>query len=384
MWKMSKTRHKDVKEVDVVSNLFNYNPIDFAKEPLFFGTGRNVARLDLGIEQEIQKKVDKALGLMWFKNDFSYKKDGEDFARTDSEKQTLFLKNLKFQTMADSVAARSVAEVFGPITTNPQLEEWWFQHAFFEGVVHSPTYAEIIKALPVDAKKEFDDIIVNTHITDRFRDIVTCFDDTVEWNCRKVLNTPDYDEDLHKKSFIKSLYALNILEAVIFKSSFLTTFAFSENGIMESSAKAVKKINLDEIGHYQMTNYLIKRHKDLPDWVALFAEVEEEVIGMYLSAREADIKWISEYLYPPGVTINLLGLSKDALLQSVDYNLGTVMRTVGLPASIQRVPNPCIWADKYSKSSATQVAMKETDSSNYLLGKLNTDISEEDYANFKI
>lgn len=365
-----------------MSNLFNYNPIDFTKEPLFFGTGRNVARLDLAIEQEIQKKVDKALGLMWFKNDFSYKKDGEDYATMEAALRTFYLKNLKFQTMADSVAARSVAEVFAPITTNPQLETWWFQHAFFEGVVHSPTYSEIIKALPVDAKLEFDGIIVDAHITDRFRSIVTCFEDTVVMNSKRMLQAPDYDEYTHKKSFVKSLYALNLLEAVLFKSSFLTTFAFNENGLMESSAKAVKKINLDEIGHYQMTNYLIKRHKDLPEWAPIFAELQDEVIEMYKGARESDYNWI-DYLYPEGVTINLLGLSKEALKQSVDHNINSVMRTVGLPQFLKRTPNPCIWADKYSKLSSTQVAMKETDSSNYLLGKLNTEVSNEDWASFE-
>jgi len=365
-----------------MASIFNYNNVDFTKEPLFFGSAKNVARLDLSIEQEIQKKVDKALGLMWFKNDFSYKKDGEDYIKLTPALRKLFLKNLKFQTMADSVAARSVAEVFGPITTNPQLEVWWFSHAFFEGVVHSPTYAEIIKALPVDAKKEFDDIIVNTHITSRFKDIVECFEDTVIWNGRRNLQTADYDEYAHKRSLVLSLYALNILEAVLFKSSFITTFAFNENGVMESSAKAVKKINLDEITHYQMSTYLIKRHKVLPDWAPIFAEVEAKVCDMYENARQADFKWI-DYLYPEGEPINLLGLSKEGLKQFVDYNIATVQRTMDLPVTVKRVSNPFVWADKYSKLSNTQVAMKETDSSNYLLGKLNTEVTDEDYASFK-
>lgn len=369
-------------EEGVVSSIFNYDNVDFTKEPLFFGSDKNVARLDLAIEQEIQKKIDKAQGLMWFKNDFSYKKDGEDYARMESPLQKLFLKNLKFQTMADSVAARSVSEVFGPVTTNPQLEVWWFSHAFYEGVVHSPTYAEIIKALPVDAKTEFDDIIQNDYITSRFKDIVECFEDTVKFNAQRALKVPEYDEYAHKRSLVLSLYALNILEAVIFKSSFITTFAFSENSMMESSAKAVKKINLDEITHYQMSNYLIKRHKDLPEWAPIFAEVEERVIQMYKNARDADYRWI-KYLFPPGEPINLLGLSEEALYQFVDHNMGTVLRLVGLPSFVKRVPNPCVWADKYSKLSATQVAMKETDSANYLLGKLDTSVTDEDYTGFK-
>ena len=97
-----------------MSHLFNKNDIDFSNEPLFLGTGRNITRLDLNIEQHIQKQTDNALGLMWFAQDFSYKDDAKDFSQMDSKQQILFLKNLKFQTLLDSVAARSVAEVFIP------------------------------------------------------------------------------------------------------------------------------------------------------------------------------------------------------------------------------------------------------------------------------
>ena len=62
---------------------------------------------------------------MWFANDFSYAEDAKDYVLLEPLLQQLYLKNLKFQQMADSVAARSVAECFIPCTTNPQLESWW-------------------------------------------------------------------------------------------------------------------------------------------------------------------------------------------------------------------------------------------------------------------
>jgi len=360
---------------------FTTDNIEFMQEPLFLGKGRNVARLDLSLEQDIQKRTDKALGLIWFKTDFSYKKDGEDYAKLVASLRVLFLKNLKFQTVGDSIAARSVSEVFGPITTNPQLEEWWFQHAFFEGVVHSPTYAEILKALPVDAKEIFDDIMINEHIIKRGLAIAQAFDGTITLNSKMVLQAPDYDEYNHKKSIVLSLYALNILESVFFKSSFVTTFAFAENHIMESSAKAVTKISMDEIMHYQISNYLIKRLKADLEWSSAFAEVEEQAIQMYKDAYETDLEWI-DYCYPEGETIPLLGVSNAIMKQYVQYNLYNVMSNVKLPHFVKRVKNPCIWVDKYSNLSNVQVAMKETDSANYLLGKLDTEVTDEDYSGF--
>lgn len=50
-----------------------------------------------------------------------------------------------------------------------------------------------------------------------------------------------YDIEEHKKSIVLSLFALNILEAVLFKSLFITSFAYKENGIMNSTGDSIKK-----------------------------------------------------------------------------------------------------------------------------------------------
>jgi hypothetical protein len=49
-----------------MNHLLNENHIEFSEEPLFLGSGRNIARLELNIEQHIQKATDNAVGLMWF------------------------------------------------------------------------------------------------------------------------------------------------------------------------------------------------------------------------------------------------------------------------------------------------------------------------------
>jgi len=229
-----------------MSHLFNTNEINFENEPLFLGTGRNISRLDLNIEQHIQKQTDNALGLMWFASDFSFNEDAKDFATMNKKLQTLFLKNLKFQTLLDSVAGRSVVEVFVPITTNPQLESWWFQHGFFENNIHSKSYADIIKSLPVNAKEIFDDIMINDDIIDRARDVVMYFEKCVILNAKRLLKTDDYNLFEHQVAIALALYALNILEAILFKSSFITSFAFKENGIMNSTGDTIKKIQLDK------------------------------------------------------------------------------------------------------------------------------------------
>jgi ribonucleoside-diphosphate reductase beta chain len=352
------------------NHLLNENHIEFSEEPLFLGSGRNIARLELNIEQHIQKAKENAIGLMWFAGDFSYIEDGKDYAAMEPKLQVLYLYNLKFQQMADSMAARSVSECFIPCTTNPQLESWWYQHAFFENCIHSQTYAEIIKALPVDAKAIFDTIMIDEHIVARSRTLMPHFEALVQQNSRMILNH-NYNRENHKRAIIMALYSLNILEAMLFKSSFLTTFAFKENGLMNASGDAVKKIQLDEIGHFSMTVNLLNRLRSDPEWAHLFAELEPMTLNLYQAAITADYKWIDR-LFEDKVI--LLGIGDDVLKQFVDYNAKVVMTSIGLKPFKDDVFNPCTWANKYSKSSNVQTAQKEKNNANYLLGKLNTNI----------
>ena len=234
-----------------MGQIFSTDNINFKEEPLLLGSGRNVSRLDLNIEQHIVKMTDNALAKMWFSHDFSYKADAEGYMKMPKALQKMYLKNFKFQTVMDSVASRTIAEVFSPITTNPMLEGWWTLHTFFESNIHSKTYADIIKALPIDAVKEFDNIMINKDIISRAAVVYDVFNEAVEYNARYVLRSNpqclvNYNEDTHKKHIVKSLYALVILEAIFFKSSFITSFAFKENGLMTPSIDAISKIAVDK------------------------------------------------------------------------------------------------------------------------------------------
>jgi len=360
------------------NSVFSPIVVDFTVEPLFLGTARNVARLDLPINPWIKRRTERALGLTWFPGDFSYIQDAKDFAQLTPKLQQLFLANLKFQTVLDSVATRTVAEVFLPITTNPQLEEWWVTHAFQESI-HSASYADLIKALPLNSTKVFDEIMVTPEIMQRAQMIVDCFDDTIEMNALAVITNAGepnrYSEEAHKRSLIKSLYALNILEAGLFQTSFITTFAYAENGLMESSGKSMGKISVDESNHLAMTVYLINKLKKDTDWKYLFEELRPEIEDMYKAAAEADYMWI-DYLFRDDA--RLLGLSAPVLRQYSDWNMSKAKAAIGLTHT-KGLTNPCSWADKYTNLSNQQNANNESDSAAYLLGKINKHVPIEFY-----
>jgi len=264
--------------------------IDFKKEPLFFGSGRNVSRLDLNLQKQIVKIRDEQQGLIWFPSDFPLEQDVVDFVNLSEPLQQVFLANLKLQQLYDSVVARSIQEVFGPVTTNPQLESWWAYHTFTEAI-HYQSYAEIIKALPV-GEEVFDDIMINPKILKRAEVVADEWNKMVKMNAQMELNR-NYNQEQHKIQLLKSLYALNILEAILFQSSFLVTWSFAENKKMIETANVISRIAWDEAMHCITSIYLLHQLKKDNDYTYLFKQIEQEVIEMYNQAYKADIEWIA-------------------------------------------------------------------------------------------
>ncbi len=369
----------------MINHLFNKEPIDFTKSSLFLDeSGKNIARLDLSIEPMITQKIESQLGKMWFSDDFNSTKDGKDYLNSSIELKELYMKNIKFQTLLDSLAARSVSEVFIPITTNPQLESWWYIHSFFENNIHSLSYADILKGLPINVTSIFDDIMVNEDILKRGESIISCFEDTVVHNSKMILHKNgievSYNREAHKKSIVMSLFALNILEAVLFKSSFLTSFAFKENGLFSVTADIISKIAQDEYIHYALTNLLISKLRKDPEWKYIFIEYNKEINSLYESAYKADLDWI-DYCYTDDT--RLLGVNNKVVKEYVKHNLYSVMKNAGQEPIVEKIDNPCKWANKYTRPSNIQSAQKEKTSGAYLLGVVDQNVTNEEWNNFK-
>lgn len=127
-----------------------------------------------------------------------------------------------------------------------------------------------------------------------------------------------------------------------------------------------------------MTVNLINRLKKDPEWAYIFIENKDEIRQMYSNAVDADYLWI-DYLFEDNPI--LLGIGSSILKEYVDYNASIVMSSVGVEKLKEEVFNPCVWSNSYSKSSNVQTAMKEKNSANYLLGRLNTNIPNDFWEN---
>ena len=157
---------------------FNQTPNNALLEPMFLGNSVNVSRYDQQRFMAFEKLIEKQLSFFWRPEEVDVSKDRADWqSLTDSEKH-IFISNLKYQTLLDSMAARSVNAVFLPLVSLPEVETWVETWAFSE-TIHSRSYTHILRNLFTEPGEIFDDIIVNPAILKRASSIAKYFDEVI-------------------------------------------------------------------------------------------------------------------------------------------------------------------------------------------------------------
>jgi len=336
-------------------SLMDFKAIDFAKNNLFFGD-KNIMRLELETDAEVEKRRVALRNALWFSSDFSLANDAVAFSVLWPKKKVMFLKNLKFQQFADSLAARAVSTVFMPVTSDPLLEAWWIEMSFSESV-HVASYADIIKALPVDAKKEFDEIIIDENIIKRGKEIVKAFEN--------LLNNPS------EETLLLALYALSVLEGCLFQSSFITSFSFAESYGMTEIGKVIQKIQADENIHFSMDVHLIKTLLKDKKYQQIQEKNKSLINDMFSTAMSIDYDWIDYVVTEPTPTIN-----RESMKQYVRYNTKKSMDMLGLDSSfIPQTDNPFDWSRKYLNTKGLQTSLNETSGTSYMIGIVRDDIN---------
>src|SRR5690554_1889642 len=143
---------------------------DQLKEPMFFGQPVNVARYDQQKYEIFEKLIEKQLSFFWRPEEVDVSQDRIDYQALPDHEKHIFISNLKYQTLLDSIQGRSPNVALLPLVSIPELETWIETWAFSE-TIHSRSYTHIIRNIVNDPSKVFDDIVANEHIQKRARDI---------------------------------------------------------------------------------------------------------------------------------------------------------------------------------------------------------------------
>lgn len=361
-------------------------------EPMFFGQPVNVARYDQQKHPIFEQLIEKQLSFFWRPEEIDVSRDRIDFGNLSVHEQHIFLSNLKYQTLLDSIQGRSPNVVLLPLVSIPELETWIETWSFSE-TIHSRSYTHIIRNVVNDPSVIFDDIMGNEHILARATDIAKYYDDlhqsaslynmfgegTFEIAGQRVNVTLR----TLKKQLYLCLMAVNVLEAIRFYVSFACSFAFAERKMMEGNAKIIKLIARDEALHLNGTQHMInlmRSGKDDPEMVEISHECMAECTAIFKTAVEQEKDWAA-YLFKDG---SMIGLNKDILCQYIEYISNVRMNAIGLPTLFNQTSNPIPWINAWLVSDNVQVAPQESEISNYLVSQVENSISDDDFTDFDL
>ena len=370
---------------------FSKQPNDARKEPMFFGQTVNVARYDQQKYEVFERLIEKQLSFFWRPEEVDVSQDRIDYQALPPHEQHIFISNLKYQTLLDSIQGRSPNVALVPLVSLPELETWIETWAFSE-TIHSRSYTHIIRNIVNDPAVVFDDIVVNEQIIKRAEDIAGYYDELIEltqyWqllgegthqvNGKTVVVSR---RELKKKLYL-CLMSVNALEAIRFYVSFACSFAFAERELMEGNAKIIKMIARDEALHLTGTQHMLnilREGSDDPEMAEIARELHDECFNLFKKAAEQEKEWAA-YLFKDG---SMLGLNKDILCQYVEFITNVRMQGVGLPLAFDADrQNPLPWINTWLNSDNVQVAPQEVEISSYLVGQIDSEVNPDDLGDF--
>ncbi len=371
---------------------FSQEKNDPLKEPMFFGNPVNVARYDQQKFEIFEKLIEKQLSFFWRPEEIDVSKDRIDYNRMSEHERHIFISNLKYQTLLDSIQGRSPNVALLPLVSLPELETWIETWAFSE-TIHSRSYTHIIRNITNDPSLIFDDIVGNKDIVERAKYTSRYYDDLINYQQAFNLHgegvheteVGTLDVNLHdlKKKLYLCLMSVNILEAIRFYVSFACSFAFAERELMEGNAKIIKLIARDEQLHLSSTQHMIniiRKGQDDPEMAIIAEECKQDAIDMFKEGAEQEKEW-AEYLFKDG---SMLGLNKDILSQYVEYITDIRVKAIGIEPIFNVTKNPIPWINTWLASDTVQMAPQEVEISSYLVGQIDSEVSVEDLGDFEL
>ena len=375
-------------------SIFNQTVSDTLTEPMFFGSSVNVARFDKQKFEMFEKLTEKQLSFFWRPEEIDVSKDKIDFEKLRPNEKHIFISNLQYQILLDSVQGRSPNIAFLPIVSLPELENWIETWSFSE-TIHSRSYTHIIRAIMNEPGVVFDEIMKTDEIIQRATSVSEYYDELIRYSQAYLLhgegkhefNNEKLDVSLYglKRLLYLTIISVNILEAIRFYVSFACSFAFAERKVMEGNAKIIKLIARDEALHLTGTQHMInlmRDGKDDPDMKKISKECESEVIQMFKDGAKQEKEW-AEYLFRDG---SMIGLNAEILKQYLEYITNVRMSALNMKPIFKQNTNPLPWLNHWLDSDNVQVAPQETEITSYLVSAIDNTISseDEDFSDFKL
>jgi ribonucleoside-diphosphate reductase beta chain len=374
--------------------VFNTNVVDTKRQSMFFGQPLGVQRYDSYKYPIFERLNQQMIGYFWKPEEISLQKDRADYQKLLPEHKHIFTSNLKYQILLDSVQGRGPGMAFAPYCSLPELEGCVKTWEFME-MIHSRSYTYIIKNIYANSAEVFDTILEDERILERAETVTAAYNDFINaaqeygsgpmWGHVQdgVPAAIETRRELKRKLY-RAVANVNILEGIRFYVSFACSFAFGELKQMEGSAKIISLIARDESQHLAVTQNILKNwiKGDDAEMAQIAKEEKQWVINTFKQAVDQEKDW-AEYLFKDG---SMIGLNQKLLSNYVEWIANRRMKSLGLDP-IYDIPaknNPLPWTEHWTNSKSVQVAPQETEITSYIVGGLNQDMTENQFAGFSL
>ena len=346
----------------------------------FMGPSLGVARYDSPAAPEFEILTDQQTGYFWRPEEVSLQEDQQRFKELPPHERRVFLTNLKYQIMMDSIQGRAPVAVFGPICSQPEMESWLATWSFFE-TIHSRSYTHIVRNLLENPADELDRITLDPEIMRRAAQVSRTYDDLLmaqnRWrHSESGDRIAELEREVRERLYL-CLVAVNMLEGLQFYSSFACAFSFAERvrPCMEGNSNVIRLIARDENLHLQGTREMLRRCREGLEgerMAEVAADLRDRAAGVVDRALEDEKAWVDHVF-------------RDGSMELINArNLRDYVAWVGqrrreellLPGGDPDAPadNPLPWMEKWTSSDALAQAPQEVSKAVYMIDAVESSL----------
>lgn len=275
-------------------------------------------------DEEIYKMYKNHQSVFWIKDELDVSQDKTDWEQMD-QKQRHFIKIiLAFFAQADGVVNDNLEINFAEEVTLEEAKMFYRYQEMAEDV-HRDVYA----------------LLIQTYIKDKTEQ-KTLFDGLK--HIKAIGSKGDWMSQWMNKStrpFQERLVAFAVVEGIFFSSSFCAIFWFAKQNLLPGLCKSNELIARDEGLHrdFACLLYRTRVKKRLTN---------ERVFEIIRDAVECEQSFVKECLCRG----NLIGMSKESMLQYVKYTADHLLISLGHPR-LYKVDNPFPWMHLLSLQGKT-------------------------------
>lgn len=352
--------------------VYNNNNFDATKEYMFLGKQLSAQRYDKQRYPRLEAMNRRMISLYWVPEEIKMEQDRIDFSNLTPAEQHIYVSNLQYQILMDSVQGRSPSQVFAQMVSLPELEGCFITQGFFE-TIHSRSYSHMIRNIFNDPSEVFDSMGTTKEILERSTAVTKNYDKLYD-AYQEYINGTGLLYDV-KVALHDAIVAMNILEAVRFYVSFACNLSLDKQGIMRGSGKTITLIARDEAEHKYFTRQIFRNWMsgvDDPEMKAICEAREDVRYQMFDDLITEEKEWI-QYLFRLG---SMRGFNANIAGAYLEYTANQALVGLGMEKRYPTTENPIEWINFYFSSDARQDAPQETEMTAYLTGNLSKEGDE--------